>query len=194
MSCARSLMRKSSCVMVLMMSLEECSTLAAKSLTASATTPKPRPASPARLASTDALNATSRVCKAIWVISAAATATCPRLLVTPATPWPSCSTVCRARCTDSLLTLVTSPMARFACTISSISPAKTLNVSNCLPLIAARSSIKPFKSADSLPRPDAWCAMLLTIFSISEPDAFACISGAGLRLPNRNDISKAFFS
>ena len=72
--------------------------ICARSLTASATTEKPSPASPARLASTEALKATSRVCKATLVIWLAASETCLRVLTTPATSSPTCSTLARARC------------------------------------------------------------------------------------------------
>ena len=92
MLAARLSMRASSCVTVDMISLDDCSTLAARSFTASATTAKPAPASPARLASTVALNATSRVCSAICVMSVAALATSRSEVTTPSTPSPTCAT------------------------------------------------------------------------------------------------------
>ena len=61
--------RASSAETVLMMALDEASTLPARSLTASATTAKPRPASPARAASMVALSASRLVCSAMpWMV------------------------------------------------------------------------------------------------------------------------------
>ena len=82
-----------------MMLRDDSSTFDASSRTASATTLKPRPASPARLASTDALKATSRVCSAILVICPAALDTSRSVATMPETSPPTAWMALRARST-----------------------------------------------------------------------------------------------
>jgi hypothetical protein len=107
-------MRSCRLVMALTMALDEDSTWPASALTASATTAKPRPASPACLASTAALNATSRVCREILVISAAASDTWASVDAMPTTSSPTTPRAPLARCTAAALCAVAVAMAACA--------------------------------------------------------------------------------
>src|SRR5438552_1823093 len=148
-------MRASSSPTVLMISFDEDSTLAARSFTASATTPKPRPASPARLASTDALNATSRVCNAICVIVPAADDTWRSVETMPATSVPTSSTALRARSTAPRLSFDTLLMPSCARVISCTWPASADRTLAWPAETLCVSSIRPRTSAASRPMFDA---------------------------------------
>ncbi len=152
-------MRASSCVTVDMISLDDCSTLAARSFTASATTAKPAPASPARLASTVALKATRRVCSAICVMSVAARATSRSEVTTPSTPAPTWATASRACPTATRPASPLASIARLDCTIACMSVASWPISPTCRLPVATTSSITPSSSAAPRPSSPACAAM-----------------------------------
>ena len=159
-----------------MICFDEASTLADRSFTASATTPKPRPASPARPASTEALNATRRVCSAICVICPAAAATWRSVSTMPPTSVPTCSTAARARSTAFRLSVVVVPMPPCArCTSPSWLPS-VCSAWTWRWLTWLLSSIRPRTSAASRPRREAAWAMLCTAWRRSGAGA---ATGAG---------------
>ncbi len=163
-SAARPSMRPSSSPSVRMMSLELPSTLPARSFTASATTAKPRPASPARLASTLALNATSRVCSAIWPIWRAASATARSVSTMPATSSPTPCTALRARSTAARLSPLCAPIASCACTTCCSCCISAFSASDWRVDAASASPTKPRTSAASRPTFDAcWASRPTTV-------------------------------
>ena len=146
--------RESSVPTVPMIAFEDASTCAARSFTASATTPKPRPASPARLASTDALNATSRVCSAIFVISDAASLTSRSVETISPTSSPTPDSAVRARPTASRVWFVDWLMPSCACRTCSSSAPSACIACACEVTTFCVSSSSPRTSAASRPSLD----------------------------------------
>src|SRR5690606_38809409 len=178
MSCASEATRVSSRAVVAMISFAELSTFAARSLSASATTAKPRPASPARFASTDALKATSRVCSAILVISSAASDTWRRVSTTSATPSPILPTAVLAWATRSQADSVVLPMVAFAPTTRRRPSVTEAIIRDWSSTVRVRSSNAPLSSAASRPSADASWA----IFAMSAPIS-TLRDGAGAMSP-----------
>ena len=145
--------------MVRMISFDDSSTSPASALTASATTPKPRPASPARLASTEALNATSRGCSATCVTLCAAPATSRSVAPTVPTSAPTPSTAWRTRSTASSPPADTLPISPCDAMICATWPATAATAAAPRSEARALSSIRPLTSAASRPRFEARALM-----------------------------------
>jgi len=162
-----------------MISLDDCSTFAARSFTASATTAKPAPASPARLASTVALNATSRVCSAICVMSVAAAATSRSDVTTPRTPSPTCATASRAWPIAARPASPLASIARLDAVIACMSAASCpISATWRLPEVTT-SSIVPSSSAAPRPSSEALPAMSRIAPVKSGPDCNVGMTAGG---------------
>ena len=173
-----------------MVCLDEHSTCAARSFTASATTPKPRPASTARLASTLALKATRRVCMAICVFFPAAADTWRSVSTMPLTSAPMACTASPTWPTARRPRCVSSAMPAFARITSCSCRINACTALACSLTVLWLSSSTPRTSAASRPSVEAvllmdatnCCSSLGAVYAKFK--AGACDAGGRLKAAN----------